>query len=120
MPQRAAAKTPSISRSNSLAEPSRSTEETKSDQSPVSSFECQELELESRRLDFEVAQWKQQEALRLDRLQLKSEEIMGKETLTRQQQELEAMEIRARVIQALHATKKSPAEVREYLALLET
>lgn len=81
--------------------------------------ELQELELAARRLEFQAAQWKQQLALRKERLQLKSEEINGKETLTRQQQQVEAMEIRARVLRALGEMHKTPEQIREYLTLLE-
>ncbi|KAL4123872.1 hypothetical protein PRIC2_009718 [Phytophthora ramorum] len=81
--------------------------------------ELQLLVIESRRLDFEVAKWKQQQKLRRETLQLKSEEINLKEATTRQQLETQGMELRARLIKALDETNKPPAQMREYLELLE-
>ncbi|RLN82699.1 hypothetical protein BBJ28_00018978 [Nothophytophthora sp. Chile5] len=85
----------------------------------VSSTEWEMLELETRRLAFEVAQWKQQQALRRETLELKSEEIRCKEEVTRQQHEVQTMEVRARVVQALGEVGKTAAQAREYLDLLE-
>ncbi|KAL4150565.1 hypothetical protein PRNP1_009967 [Phytophthora ramorum] len=81
--------------------------------------ELQLLVIESRRLDFEVAKWKQQQKLRRETLQLKSEEINLKEATTRQQLQTQGMELRARLIKALDETNKPPAQMREYLELLE-
>ncbi|RLN48559.1 hypothetical protein BBJ28_00023351 [Nothophytophthora sp. Chile5] len=77
------------------------------------------LELETRRLEFEVARWKEQQTLRRETLELKSEEIRCKGELTRQQHEVQTMEVRARVVQALGEAGKTAAQVREYLDLLE-
>ncbi|ETO60396.1 hypothetical protein F444_21400 [Phytophthora nicotianae P1976] len=89
------------------------------DDSAVDEAELQLLAIESRRLDFEVAKWKQHQALRHETLKLKSEEITLKETTTKQKQQTQMMELRARLIQALDEAGKDPAESKKYLALLE-
>lgn len=81
--------------------------------------ELQLLAIESRRLDFEVVKWKQQQALRRETLMLKSEEISVKETTTRQKQETRMMELHAKLIIALDKAGKVE-QANEYLALLES
>ncbi|GMF50718.1 unnamed protein product [Phytophthora fragariaefolia] len=77
------------------------------------------LAIETRRLDFEVAKWKQQQALRREALQLKAEEIALKEATTRQRQQTHVMELRAKLLKALDEAGAPPAQTREYLALLD-
>ena len=76
------------------------------------------LAVETRQLDFAVAKWKQQLTLRRERLQLKRAEIQFKERVTKQQLQLQVMELRARLVKALEETKQSPAQATKYLALL--
>lgn len=89
------------------------------DNSVVDEVELQLLAIETRQLDFEVAKWKRQQALRRETLQLKSEEINLKETTTKQQQQTQVMELRARIVKALDEAGIAPAQTRKYLALLE-
>ncbi|CAI5708999.1 unnamed protein product [Peronospora destructor] len=81
--------------------------------------ELQLLAIETRRLDFEVAQWKHHQMLRREALQLKSEEIKTKEVTTKQQQQTHVMELKAGILQALDQAGQLPAQARTYLALLE-
>ncbi|OWZ19067.1 hypothetical protein PHMEG_0006734 [Phytophthora megakarya] len=81
--------------------------------------ELELLAIESRRLDFEVVKWKQQQALRRQTLQLKCEEINLKEATTKQQQQTQKMELRAKLIKALDEAGTALTQVREYLALVE-
>ncbi|CEG41924.1 uncharacterized protein PHALS_12236 [Plasmopara halstedii] len=89
------------------------------DRPNIDEAELQLLIVESQRLDFEVSKWKQQQALRRETLQLKSEEISLKEATTKQKQETQMMEIRAKVFDALEKAGKGPDEVNEYFALLQ-
>ena len=82
-------------------------------------MELQLLAIETRRLDFEVAQWKQQQLLRREALQLKREEIKLKEATTKQQQHTHVMDLKAGILQALDQAGQPPAQARLYLALLE-
>ncbi|OWY96611.1 hypothetical protein PHMEG_00033082 [Phytophthora megakarya] len=119
-------------RKNEVQEPSPprkapKTTENSLNEAPEALFETNaavevELELlaiESRRLDFEVIKWKQQQALRRQTLQLKCEEINLKGATTKQQQQTQEMEIRAKLIKALDEAGTAVTQVREYLALLE-
>uniref|UniRef100_A0AAV1UPX1 Uncharacterized protein n=1 Tax=Peronospora matthiolae TaxID=2874970 RepID=A0AAV1UPX1_9STRA len=74
-----------------------------------------------RRLHYycEVAKWKWQQTLRRERLQLKREEIQYKEKLTKQQLQVQVMELRARLGKALDEAGQSPAQAKKYLALLK-
>ncbi|CAI5719020.1 unnamed protein product [Hyaloperonospora brassicae] len=76
------------------------------------------LAVETRHLDFAVAKWKQQQTLRRERLQLKRAEIQFKERVTKQQLQMQVMELRARLVKALEETGQSPAQAKKYLALL--
>ncbi|KAF1774553.1 hypothetical protein GQ600_12883 [Phytophthora cactorum] len=78
----------------------------------VNEAELQLLAIESRRLDFEVVKWKQQQALRRETLKLKSEEINLKETTTKQKQQTQMMELRARLLKALDEAGKPPGRRR--------
>uniref|UniRef100_A0AAV1UNB3 Uncharacterized protein n=1 Tax=Peronospora matthiolae TaxID=2874970 RepID=A0AAV1UNB3_9STRA len=77
------------------------------------------IAMETRQLNFEVAKWKQQQTLRRERLQLKREEIQYKEKLTKQQLQVQVMELRARLGKALDEAGQSPAQAKKYLALLK-
>ncbi|KAF4043182.1 hypothetical protein GN244_ATG04664 [Phytophthora infestans] len=107
-------------------QPKKTSKETESeasellseDNAAVDEAELQLLAIESRRLDFEVAKWKQQQALRRETLKLKSEEINLKEATTKQKQQTQMMELRARLIKALDEAGKDPSETKKYLALL--
>jgi 2C-methyl-D-erythritol 2,4-cyclodiphosphate synthase len=81
--------------------------------------ELQLVAIETRRLDFEVAKWKQQQALGFEALRLKSEEIELKEATTKQLHQVQVMELRARLLKALDEVGKPAAQARKYLALLE-
>ncbi|KAE8967333.1 hypothetical protein PR002_g28096 [Phytophthora rubi] len=89
------------------------------DNSVEDEAELQLLAIEARRLDFEVSKWKQQQKLRRETLQLKAEEISLKEATTRQTQQTQVMELKAKVLKALDKVGTTPAQARKYLALLE-
>ncbi|KAG6587145.1 uncharacterized protein IUM83_03022 [Phytophthora cinnamomi] len=82
-------------------------------------LELQLLAVEARRLDFEVAKWKQQQTLRRETLRLKADEISLKEAATRQAQQTQVMELRAKLLKALDEVGTAPAQARKYLALLD-
>ncbi|KAG2794897.1 hypothetical protein PC116_g26953 [Phytophthora cactorum] len=104
---------------NSKQSQKEATETLFEDDQAVNEAELQLLAIESRRLDFEVVKWKQQQALRRETLKLKSEEINLKETTTKQKQQTQMMELRARLLKALDEAGKPPAEAKKYLAVLE-
>ncbi|CAH0482803.1 unnamed protein product [Peronospora belbahrii] len=86
---------------------------------PSDEAEFQLLAIQTDQLEFKVAQWKQQQMLRRDALQLKSEEIKLKEMITKQQQHTQVMELKAGIFKALDEANQSSAQAKKYLALLE-
>lgn len=89
------------------------------DSPAIDETELQLLSIESCRLEFEVKRWKQQQALRREKLQLKSEEITLKEATTKEKQKTQMMELRSKLFNALDEAGKGAEEADEYFALLQ-